>query len=500
MTTYPGTRGGPRRLLDLARTRLLRFLLGGLSVVALISLMAAWAKVTVPFDPDQLAPLDLPATAVPYQPDQPDHPDAIPALTYHAISDTERGDDVLSRRRFTEHLATLARNGYRTVRLADVERLVAGEPVTLPAKPLLLTFDDGMASTWTVVDPVLKRYHFTAVTFLITSRIVEPGTPSAYLSTQQLKRMRDSGRWEFGSRTPDLHRRLPAETARQWTERVNANLARSQDSLTRVLGRPAVAVSYPLGAATGTPEIPEVLPELLGQQGFRLAFAGGQGASGHSDALDPTSSRWRLARLGMRSTTLAGALLTTIRKAVPVAPSADLPAQRWEADHAGCTVTGERAIQVGVMAEGYGACRLAGTNTTRWRDYQVSTRVVGIDRHATAILAVRDGEGAGRPGRLEIALGESSLLTRQQRADGTWETLGSLTLTDRRAGGSQRPAGAAYEVQVEIRGAQLSVRVAGLPQLTSAVAPEIDRGGVRFAMAADGPRTVMFERPVLTAL
>ncbi|MBM0256188.1 polysaccharide deacetylase family protein [Micromonospora sp. 4G55] len=187
--------------------RLLGLLTGLVAVAALLAAGVSWVALSRPFDPPQLAALTV--DAPPDPPNLPGYPGAITVLTYHGVSDTDASATTLSRRTFAEHLATLAAAGYRTVRLSEVRDALAGGASRLPERPLLLTFDDGSLTTWTTVDPVLRAYGFTAVAFLTTGRIVAPGTPSAFLSTRQVRDMADSGRWEFGSHTDALHDWVP---------------------------------------------------------------------------------------------------------------------------------------------------------------------------------------------------------------------------------------------------------------------------------------------------
>lgn len=85
----------------------------------------------------------------------------IPVFTFHSL-------EPLS---FERRLQHLARNGYSTLSLADYERALRGDATF--RKSVLLTFDDGRATTWTVAFPLLQRFGFRGVAFLVTSVVHE---------------------------------------------------------------------------------------------------------------------------------------------------------------------------------------------------------------------------------------------------------------------------------------------------------------------------------------
>ncbi len=288
-----------------------------LSGVLLASLGAAavtWVIKTRPYDPGQhrvpfveVAARDFPAY---------DH--AVIVLNYHDVSGRSTSPYSLTPEQLAAHLDALRKAGFHSVRLRDVEALAAGEPVVLPPKPILLTFDDGAASHWLDADPALARYGFTAVEFLITSKVVAPYRPSYHLSTEQLHRMAASGRWEFASHSDNLHTLAPIpggkqwpalinrlvvggqeESKAQWHARVQADLARSQAFFRRELGQAASAFAFPFGAAdrpTDDPALPGEVDRLLAQAGFTFAFstarADPSGRPSRSPRTSPRCTGW----------------------------------------------------------------------------------------------------------------------------------------------------------------------------------------------------------------
>ncbi|SCE85658.1 Peptidoglycan/xylan/chitin deacetylase, PgdA/CDA1 family [Micromonospora purpureochromogenes] len=485
--------------------RLLGLLTGLVAVAALLAAGLSWVTLSRPFDPPQLAALTVDASSDP--PNLPRYPGAVTVLTYHGVSDTDASATTLSRRTFAEHLATLAAAGYRTVRLSEVRDALAGGASRLPERPLLLTFDDGSLTTWTTVDPVLRAYGFTGVAFLTTGRIVAPGTPSAFLSTRQVRDMADSGRWEFGSHTDALHDWVPVagdiqpaltnqilvdgrpETLDTWRRRVGADLERSQEFFLRVLGHRVDTFAYPYGEAgrlSNSPEIARELPVLLERAGFSLAFTGENVPGGHVNAASGASPRWLLPRIGVRRSTSVDGLVTMIHRSVPTAVPRDLTAVPWLGVPGRCAVQPAR-IQVAVDSEGAGECRLDEVNTSQWRDYTLSVEVDGIRPGVSALVSVRDGAGAGHRGAVEVLIGRRELTIRQQVGDGPTATLVRAS----------RRTPARGLLRIEVRQDRITVHPPGAPPVTAAFDNRLHEGGVVFSLTGPARTTIGYHAPTL---
>ncbi len=201
----------------------------------------------------------------------------IPVLAY-------RGDAV-EPRAFARQMALLHHAGYRTITLAAFVSHLHGEPVALPARPFLLTFDDGRLDAYAGSDATLRKLGFNAVVFVDAGR-VDKGDP-AYLRWGELDGLSRSGRWDvqlesgtgkhlmrWGPSPRDVGSfyayRGVDEIVGGWRERVFGDLSWGERQLTyRVHGyRPlAIAPAYGNYGQLGTndPEIPRLLlARLLG--------------------------------------------------------------------------------------------------------------------------------------------------------------------------------------------------------------------------------------------
>lgn len=159
----------------------------------------------------------------------------VPLLMYHEVGD---GPNSLYVREaeLKAQVAELAAQGYKTVSLDQVERhFKSGEP--LPEKPIVLTFDDGYASTFSRAAPILAAHGFTGTVFVITDFVGQPG----YLTWDQVRQLAAAG-WEVGSHTvshPDLTKLSSKLLERQLTV--------SKTVLEEQLQRPVRAFCYPSG-------------------------------------------------------------------------------------------------------------------------------------------------------------------------------------------------------------------------------------------------------------
>jgi hypothetical protein len=146
----------------------------------------------------------------------------VPVVIYHSVANEHRhlwSFMSLPIRLFERQLLYLKRKAFKTVTLYDVyEYLKFGK--SLPAKSILLTFDDGFLDSWVYVFPLLKKYGMKGTVF-VTTDFVDPleacrptledvwsGRRSendlqwwGYLSWAEMKAMHESGVMDFQSHT-----------------------------------------------------------------------------------------------------------------------------------------------------------------------------------------------------------------------------------------------------------------------------------------------------------
>lgn len=125
---------------------------------------------------------------------------------YHYVSepppeaDVYRKDLSVTPAQFESHVQALQNAGYQSIPLSDlVSYLATGQP-ELPAKGVVLTFDDGYVDNYDNALPVLQKYGFTATIFVITD-FVDMQRPG-YATWAQLAEMHAAG-IDIGSHSRD---------------------------------------------------------------------------------------------------------------------------------------------------------------------------------------------------------------------------------------------------------------------------------------------------------
>lgn len=118
----------------------------------------------------------------------------VPILLYHHI-DLRHGRWHVTPGTFEQELIYLSNNGYTALSMtAYADAVQKGRP--LPAKPVVLTFDDGYDDAYITVFPLLKKYNMTGTFYVITGQVGRPG----FLTWAQIREMHRAG-MEFGGHT-----------------------------------------------------------------------------------------------------------------------------------------------------------------------------------------------------------------------------------------------------------------------------------------------------------
>jgi hypothetical protein len=131
-------------------------------------------------------------------PAPPDADGRFVVLAYDRIAAAPDGKN-LDRLRLREQLRALAAAGWQPVTLGELRRAYQGS-TRLPAKPILLTFDEGYLGTYEAADPVLRELRWPAVMFLETDR--QERRDVSFLFWDRIRRMAGSGLWEIASGDP----------------------------------------------------------------------------------------------------------------------------------------------------------------------------------------------------------------------------------------------------------------------------------------------------------
>lgn len=169
----------------------------------------------------------------------------VPILMYHYISSNpdpaDRARDSLATPpdKFDEQLKYLSDNGYTTLTLDTLYAALKNQ-VTLPSKPIILTFDDGYIDFFINAYPILQKYRFQAMVFIPTGLMNQ----GYYLQWDQIRQMHGSGLIKFGAHSVHhYHLTSLSRQAALW------EMAESKKVLQEKLGVPINFMAYPSGAA-----------------------------------------------------------------------------------------------------------------------------------------------------------------------------------------------------------------------------------------------------------
>ena len=187
----------------------------------------------------------------------------VPVLTYHRVAPLSAvgiTDLKVEPSTFVAELAALKAHGYHTIHQWQLfDALYKGD--ALPAKPVIISVDDGYVDDVRTILPALERFHMVGTFFVITGRMTEPG----FLSADQIRQLDEAG-MDVGDHTAH-HVDLRLLTASQ----LHTEIAGSRHVLERVLGHPVYVFAYPFGAFN------DAVLSALKSAGFTMAYttAGG---------------------------------------------------------------------------------------------------------------------------------------------------------------------------------------------------------------------------------
>lgn len=185
----------------------------------------------------------------------------IPILCYHQLRDWKASDSEIAKTyivppaTFKAQLKMLADSGYHSISPEQLEaHLNFGTP--LPAKPIMLTFDDTCEEQFSLAAPEMKKYGFKGVFFIMTVSIGRP----RYMNSEQIKQLSKDGH-SIGSHTWD-HQNFKKYKGDDWVKQLDKPTKRLEE----ITGKKITYFAYPFGLWNE-----EGIPELK-KRGFKAAF------------------------------------------------------------------------------------------------------------------------------------------------------------------------------------------------------------------------------------
>ncbi len=184
-------------------------------------------------------------------------PIGVPILTYHKIS--KNGDNIYSvaPELFDRQMQYLAENDFTAISLSQLSDGLSGK-IILPAKPIVITFDDGYEDNFTTAIPILEKYGLRAAVFIAVNKVGQTG----YLSWEQIQSMQERS-IDIGSHTLS-HTALTTLSPTQWEQEIQ----NSKLELEQRLRKPVTFLAYPNG------KFSPVMFDYIKRVGYEGAFSG----------------------------------------------------------------------------------------------------------------------------------------------------------------------------------------------------------------------------------
>lgn len=228
-------------------------------------------------------------------------PNSVLALNYHRVRDMTFIDDFLTMfsnsnelshysvetEEFDRQMRWLVENDAEFLTLSEViEYYEEGE---FPPRSVWINFDDMDQTIYDNAVPILEKYDIPATGFVITGQVGNDNFSNLELIDEEgLNEMQESGLWEFGTHTHDMHY-MDNDDESMLTESnqqaVYNDLNASSQYLQSNLNVGETTIGYPYGQANDTTT--NVLDELGVEYGFTL----------EEDVITPDSNQYYMPRI-----------------------------------------------------------------------------------------------------------------------------------------------------------------------------------------------------------
>lgn len=175
-------------------------------------------------------------------------------LMYHMVSEHRPGARFnklrVSPGTFESQVRWLKDNGWHFALMSELTN-----SDSLPAKTVVLTFDDGFEDNYRNAHPVLQKYGARATLYLVVDRFDRDWSTSKKahhdsgelmhepkLSDAQVREMLDSGCWELGGHTQTHANLARLDETQKWAE-----IAGGREQLEQQFGVQVKSFAYPFG-------------------------------------------------------------------------------------------------------------------------------------------------------------------------------------------------------------------------------------------------------------
>ena len=196
----------------------------------------------------------------------------VPVLCYHHIRNFSSSQSEsmksysVTPAAFEAQMKILHDSGYQTILPNQLYEYLVHD-AEIPAKPIMISFDDTQESQYIYGATEMAKYGFKGVYFIMTISINRP----RYMSKEQIKNLSDSGH-VIASHTWD-HHMVTKYVGADW----DTQLVKPQQQLQAITNKPVQYFAYPFGLWNEA-SIPEIK-----NRNYQMTFS----LSGKRDSLNP---------------------------------------------------------------------------------------------------------------------------------------------------------------------------------------------------------------------
>lgn len=160
----------------------------------------------------------------------------IPVLCYHRITYSMKSEYAVTPATFEAQIKMLADSGYHSILPEQLYNYLVYNK-TLPEKPVLITFDDSRAEHFNIAAPVLQKYGFRGIFFIMTITYNKKN----YMTKGQIAELTKMGH-VIGLHSWD-HVMVTKYNEDDWVK----ELVNPKKELERIIGMPVEYWAYPNG-------------------------------------------------------------------------------------------------------------------------------------------------------------------------------------------------------------------------------------------------------------
>ncbi len=191
----------------------------------------------------------------------------VPILAYHNFDPAKPGSMTITTARFEQQLKWLKDNGYTVIPLQDLVSYLRGSKDSIPEKSIVITVDDGKASVYKYMLPIVKKYNVPVTLFVYPSAI---SNASYAMTWEQLRDLQKTGLFDIQCHTywhPNFNTERKRLSEAEYQKLVATQLEKSKQVLDAKLNTKITLIAWPYGIYN------DYLEQQAQRAGYVMAFS-----------------------------------------------------------------------------------------------------------------------------------------------------------------------------------------------------------------------------------